>query len=60
MSKSHVLDIDSCICIPFEELIRRFVWRLMKCSSEWHIVSLASPIHNTTRATCKWHVRVDE
>ena len=33
-----------------DELIKRFVWRLMKCSSKCHILSLASHIHDTTRA----------
>ena len=53
MRKSHVPGIDSCVCIPSKELIRRLVWRLMKCSNECHILSLKSQIRNTARITHK-------
>ena len=38
--KSHAPDINSCVCIPCEEFLRRFIWRLVKCSSECHTYSI--------------------
>ena len=53
MRKSHVSSIDSCICIPSDELVMSFAWGLVKYPSECHILSLASQIRNTTTATLK-------
>ena len=40
MRKSHAPDINSCVCIPSEEFLRRFIWTLVKCSSECHTYSI--------------------
>ena len=50
MRKSHVPGVDS---IPSKEFVRKFVWRLGKCSSECHILSLTNQIRNTTKAMHK-------
>ena len=60
MSKSHVAGIDPCICVPSKELIMGYVWRLVKCSSKCHILSLAHQIRITTRVTCKFYISTGE
>ena len=62
MKKSHVLGINSCICIPSEEITRIFVWRLVKCSSKCHtlyhswvkFVSLQEQYINSMQALKSW------